>query len=168
MTRKAILMMLVVSVLAVTAAVVVVCLKTQGVAPSVKVARYTNSLPGLQVALFDITNRTSEILDLTTALCLSEHEPSQQHAVGSYPFTAKRLRLAPGQTATVSIPRPPLSVAPWRGSFSFVPATHSVTYRLKRSLHQMGVPLDITPPTLSATSEVLYLTLDEAVTSAAR
>jgi hypothetical protein len=168
MTRKNISITLVVTILAVTVAVLPVFLKPQVDAPSVKFTGYTNSSPGLQVALFEITNRTAEILELTTGLCLSEREPTQQHAVGSYPFTAKRLRLSPGETATVSIPRPPSSVAPWRVSFSFVPTTQSVTYRFKRFLHQIGLPLDMAPPTVSAISDIIYLTLDEAVRSAAR
>jgi hypothetical protein len=168
MIRRTISIMLVVTVFGVTAAVVAFFLKPQVVVPSVKFTGYTNSALGLGFAFFEITNRTSETLELKTGLCLSEREQSQQHVVSSYPFTASRLRVAPGQAATVSIPRPPSFVAPWRASFDFVPATHSVTYRLKRYLHQMGARIDVTPPTVSATSDVVYLTIVEAVESSAR
>jgi hypothetical protein len=124
------------------------------VTPAVTFVGYTNSSAGIVQAVFVITNRAADTLDLFTNYTVGTGRPLM-HTLSTSPLTASAMRLAPGAAVTVTTARPAQTGA-WRASFSFLPTRPPASYRLKMRLHRAGVRgMDMALPTVSASSDLI-------------
>ena len=130
--------------------------RTKMVTPAVAFVGYTNSSAGIAQALFVITNRATDTLDLLTHYSVKAGQ-ARNYTPSMTPLTASAMRLAPGAVVTVTIARPAQTGA-WRASFGFFPTRQPPSFRLKRALHRAGVRgMDMAPTTFSASSDLIGL-----------